>query len=89
MCNLAANIAIMSIPDCPICDKHRGDDPLVAPVIFADDLLHVAHRATGSLGYVFIETQRHVTDVGRLTDLEAAAVGRMTTRVCSRPRRRA
>ena len=37
----------------------------------------VTHRATGSLGYVFIETTRHVPYVHQLTDAEAAAVGRI------------
>ena len=35
--------------DCLLCAKQRGVGPLVCPVIFADDLVVVTHRATGSL----------------------------------------
>jgi ATP adenylyltransferase len=71
----------VSEPECLICQKHRGEGPLVGPVIYEDELLHVAHRATGSLGYVFIETQRHVPYLDQLTDLEAQAIGRTASRV--------
>lgn len=73
----------MNPPDCPICLKHRGQGPLVGPVIYADELVHVAHRATGSLGYVLVETQRHVGYLDELTDAEAGAVGRVTSRVAA------
>lgn len=69
--------------DCPLCAKQRGEGPLVCPVVYADDLVVVTHRATGSLGYVFIETTRHVPYVHQLTDAEAAAVGRIRTRVAA------
>lgn len=69
--------------DCPLCAKQRGQGPWVCPVIFSDDLVLVTHRATGSLGYVFIETIRHVPYVHQLTDAEAAAVGQLRTRVAA------
>jgi hypothetical protein len=53
--------------DCPLCAKQRGEGPFVCPVIYTDDLVVVTHRATGSLGYVFIETTRHVPYVHQLT----------------------
>jgi ATP adenylyltransferase len=68
-------------PGCPICQKHLGRGPLVGRVIYSDELLHIAHRATGSLGYVFVETQRHVSSLDRLSDDEAEAIGRMTARL--------
>jgi ATP adenylyltransferase len=71
----------MSLPECPICLKHRGQGPLVGPVIYQDNLLYVAHRATGSPGYAFIETQRHVSYLDELTDAEAEAVGRTASRL--------
>ena len=71
----------MSERDCPICEKHRGEGPLVGPVIYEDDLVLVAHRATGSLGYVFVESRRHTPYMDDLTDAEAEAVGRVTTRL--------
>ena len=69
--------------DCLLCAKQRGVGPLACPVIFNDDLVLVTHRATGSLGYVFIETTRHVPYVHQLTDAEATAVGRVRTRVAA------
>jgi len=69
--------------DCPLCAKQRGEGAFVCPVIYADDLVVVTHRATGSLGYAFIETTRHVPYVHQLTDAEAAAVGRIRSRVAA------
>ena len=68
---------------CPLCAKQRGEGAFVCAVIYADDLVVVTHRATGSLGYVFIETTRHVPYVHQLTDAEAAAVGRIRSRVAA------
>ena len=71
----------MREPSCLICQKHRGEGPLTGPLIYSDELLHIAHRASGQLGYAFIETQRHVPSLDQLTDLEAEAVGRMRSRL--------
>ena len=50
-------------------------------MIYSDELVFVAHRATGSLGYTFIETRRHAPYLDDLTDAEAAAIGRVTSRL--------
>ncbi len=71
----------MGDASCVICQKHRGEGPLVGPLIYQDALISVAHRAAGSLGYVFVETQRHVPSLYQLTDAEAEAVGRTTARL--------
>jgi diadenosine tetraphosphate (Ap4A) HIT family hydrolase len=71
------------VEDCPICAKHRGDGPLVGPVIFTDDLIVLTHRATGSLGYAFIEPRRHVPYLDQLSDEEASAVGLIRTRLAA------
>lgn len=68
---------------CPICAKHRGEGSLVGPVIFADELIMITHRATGSLGYAFIETRRHVPYVDELSDEEAAVIGLMRARLAA------
>jgi ATP adenylyltransferase len=68
-------------PQCPICQKHQGEGPLVGPVIWEDDLVFAAHRATGPLGYVFVESQRHAPYLDDLSDAEAEAVGRVTARL--------
>lgn len=71
----------MASPECSICQKHRGEGPLIGPVIHQDALVIVSHRAVGSLGYAFVETRRHVSSLADLTDAEAEKIGRMTTRL--------
>ncbi|WP_434451702.1 HIT domain-containing protein [Lentzea sp. E54] len=61
---------------CLICAKHRGSGPLVGPVVFADDLVVVSHRPGGVVGYLFVETRRHVAALDLLTVEEAEAVAR-------------
>ncbi|WP_336086558.1 HIT family protein [Nocardia sp. SSK8] len=72
---------------CPICDKHRGDGPLVGPVIFTDDLVTVSHRPLTQNpplpGYLFVETTRHAPTFADLTDDEAAVVGWAARRAAS------
>ncbi len=63
--------------DCSICRKHRGEGPLVGPVIYADELVCASHRPFGPAGYVFIESRRHTPYLDDLTDAEASAVGRL------------
>ncbi|HEX8865905.1 MAG TPA: histidine triad (HIT) protein, partial [Lentzea sp.] len=46
------------------------------PVVFADDLVVVSHRPGDVLGYLFVETRRHVAYLDELTVEEAEAVGR-------------
>ena len=77
----SCDYSVMRKPSCLICQKHRGEGPLTGPVIYQDELLHIAHRASGPLGYAFIETQRHVPAMDELTDVEAHAVGRMRSRL--------
>lgn len=64
-------------PSCMICQKHLGVAPpgWLGPVIYADDLVSVSHRAAGALGYVYLESRRHVPYLDQLSDAEAAAVG--------------
>ena len=51
--------------DCEICAKHAGRGELLAPVVWADESVVVTHRQAdltgyGPLGYLFVETRRHV-----------------------------
>ena len=71
----------MGEPGCLVCAKHRGEGPLQGPVLYADDLVVVSHRADGLLGHAFVEPRRHVRGVDGLTDDEAATVGRLTSRL--------
>ncbi|MDX8143825.1 hypothetical protein SK854_16990 [Lentzea sp. BCCO 10_0061] len=59
-----------------ICAKHLGSGPLAGPVVFADDLVVVSHRPGEVLGYLFVETRRHVAALDLLTVTEAEAVAR-------------
>jgi diadenosine tetraphosphate (Ap4A) HIT family hydrolase len=61
---------------CLICAKHRGEGPLVGPVVWSDDLVVVSHRPGAVLGYLFVETHRHVATLDALTVAEAEAVAR-------------
>ena len=71
----------MTDAGCLICRKQRGEGPLVGPVVHEDDLISVSHRAVGALGYLFVESRRHVPYLDGLTDAEAEAFGRTTTRL--------
>ncbi|MFJ8959880.1 HIT domain-containing protein [Lentzea sp. NPDC102401] len=63
--------------ECLICAKHLGSGPLAGPVVFADELVVVSHRPGGGvLGYLFVETRRHVAALDALTVTEAEAVAR-------------
>lgn len=62
--------------DCLICAKHRGEGPLVGAHIWADEHVIVTHvpvgaDGTATLGYVFVETKRHVASLDALTEEEA------------------
>ncbi|MET8775263.1 hypothetical protein ABZV58_09595 [Nocardia sp. NPDC004654] len=75
---------------CGICAKHRGEGPLVGPVLFADELVVVTHRplSKGRLpGYLFVETRRHTAGVADLSDDESRAVGWAVARAARALRR--
>jgi histidine triad (HIT) family protein len=66
--------------DCFICAKHATGDGLGLGVVFEDDLVYASHGVVREgdrayLGYLFVETRRHVARLGDLTTAEAAAVG--------------
>lgn len=67
--------------ECFICAKQASGDALGCGVIYEDDLVFASHIATGGdntagyLGYVFVETTRHVAGLGELGEAEAAAIG--------------
>jgi histidine triad (HIT) family protein len=65
---------------CPICAKHLG--PVTGGPIYEDDLVyaHHVHNDQGKtfLGYVRLETKRHVPSYAELTAAEAQAIGLLT-----------
>ncbi|RSN62988.1 histidine triad (HIT) protein [Amycolatopsis sp. WAC 04182] len=62
--------------ECAICAKHRGEGPLVGPVVWADETVVVSHRPGDFPGYLFVETRRHVAALDELTSDEVSAVSR-------------
>lgn len=75
-----------AVPGCLICAKHRGEGPLTGGVqVWGDDSCLVFHRppdhtGTTMLGYLFVESRRHVPYLADLDDTEAAAIGRTVRR---------
>ena len=72
--------------DCPICAKHRGEGPLGGELVARLDGFRIYHAQPGedgraSLGYLFIESERHAPHLDDLTDEEAMALGRLRTRL--------
>ena len=79
---------MVAVSECPICAKHRGMGPLVAPLIWGDEHVVVSHLGLRSadsvvLGYLFVESRRHVPTLDLLGDDEAAAVGRAAARAAA------
>lgn len=75
----------MDSGDCPICAKHRGEGPLVGPLVWEDEHCLVFHKAAGEqgsgfLGHLFIETRRHAPYLSDLSDAEAVSIGRAAAR---------
>jgi histidine triad (HIT) family protein len=67
--------------DCSICARLES-----GAFVYADEHVVVEHLepqagGTAYLGYLFVETRRHVGGLGDLTPDEAAAVGRAAARV--------
>ena len=70
---------------CLICAKHRGEGPLVGPRVWEDEHMLVSHRPVGEdgttvLGYLYVETRRHVPYLADLSDAEAEVIGRTVRR---------
>lgn len=66
--------------ECLVCAAHRGEGPLVAPLVWGDELVVVTHLPAGTertmLGHLLVETRRHAAYLDGLTEDEASAVGR-------------
>ena len=74
---------------CFVCRKHRGEILIPGGVIFQDELLLISHSQIQEeekehyIGHLFLEPKRHVSDISKLTDEEAKAIGLYTTRVAN------
>jgi len=68
---------------CPICSKQQGQ--VVGGVVYEDELVYTHHiyidKEPTFLGYVRLETKRHVPSFAELTPAEAQAIGSLTARL--------
>lgn len=76
----------MSSEACFVCQKHRGEVDIAGGAIYEDALVYVGAARPDAegrtyLGYVFVETKRHVPTLSDLTPEEGAALGRQVARV--------
>ena len=66
---------------CLVCRKHRGLLEVPGGAIYEDDLVFVSHaqrrgdETVHYLGHLFVETKRHVSEIGDLTADEAQQLG--------------
>jgi len=75
--------------DCFICRKHRREVVMPGGAIYEDDLLYAGHvhvpedqsKSTAYLGWLVVETKRHVPELSDLTDDEAQALGLLVVRL--------
>jgi histidine triad (HIT) family protein len=77
----------MNVPGCPRCESEWPDGRPPGEEIYRDDYVIAYHAAiedvAGYLGYVFVQTRRHVRGLADRTDSEAVAEARLVTRLGS------
>lgn len=71
---------------CLVCRKLLGEVSVPGGIIFASDLITISHAQLFKeekqhyLGHLFVETKRHVAELGDLTPEEAREVGLWVSR---------
>ncbi len=74
-----------SSTDCFICRKHRGELFVPGGFIYKDESVHAMHffpvEGPTYLGYLMVESNRHVPGLAELTDAEAQAAGLVVARL--------
>lgn len=74
-------------PNCFVCRKHRGEVPIPGGIIYQDDLVFSSHmeipqgKNQAYLGAVFLEPKRHAAGFEDLNEVEAQAIGLLTSRL--------
>lgn len=72
---------------CLICDKHSGGFQIPGGVIYQDDLVYASHAHLGAdqesiyLGWLVVETRRHIPGLAELDDDEAQRLGLLVGRL--------
>jgi histidine triad (HIT) family protein len=73
------------VAECQVCEKHRGEGPLVGELLYEDATVLAYHAPVdlvrGYLGYCFVETRRHARGLADLSDAETQAVAATVSRV--------
>ena len=77
---------------CVICQKHLGHGPLTGEFVGRSDGFRIYHAMTNEagtapLGWLFIESERHVPYLADLTEQEATALGRLRSRLAAAVRK--
>lgn len=73
--------------DCMVCRKQRGEIQVAGGAIYEDELLYCSHalfasgEQTAYLGWLAVETRRHIPGLAELTDLEGQALGLLVARL--------
>lgn len=77
------NTAEGAMEVCPICAKQRGE--VIGGAVYQDEMVYAHHVYNPDgptfLGYVRVETRRHVPSFAELTPEEAQAVGLLIARL--------
>ena len=73
--------------ECFVCQKHRGEVLVPGGAIYEDDLVYGGHaqiregESLAYLGYLMVETKRHIPSLSDLTDTEAQTIGLVIARL--------
>ena len=68
----------MSAADCLICQRIASPGDLAAKVVYEDHLWVARHsRETDILGYLLLESKRHILDLSEATERECSSLGRL------------
>jgi diadenosine tetraphosphate (Ap4A) HIT family hydrolase len=78
----------MTDESCDICRKHGSRDSLRGQLVARTEGFWVYHAPPGDdglapLGYIYIESDRHVPYLADLTDNESATLGRIRSRLAA------
>lgn len=72
---------------CIVCDKQRGEIQVAGGAIYEDELVYCSHahiapeESTVYLGWLVVETRRHIPGLADITDLEGQALGLLIARL--------
>ncbi len=75
------------LSDCLICRKHSGAFSIPGGAIYTDDSLYASHahfaegQNTAYLGWLVVETRRHIPGLADLSDDEGQALGLLIARL--------